>query len=32
MIHVWSVDYPAGPYADHLDEKFVKALLHQGTP
>jgi hypothetical protein len=31
MIHVWSVDYPGGPYADHLDEKFVKGLLQEET-
>jgi hypothetical protein len=29
MIHVWTVDYPEGPYADRLDDAFVKDLLTQ---
>jgi hypothetical protein len=29
MIHVWTVDYPDGPYVDHLSERFVKDLLAQ---
>ncbi|MGI5177281.1 hypothetical protein ACQEVZ_13190 [Dactylosporangium sp. CA-152071] len=26
MIHVWTVDPPGGPYADHLDDAWVDAL------
>jgi hypothetical protein len=33
MIHVWTVDPPGGPYADHLDDAWVRALLaREGRP
>jgi hypothetical protein len=27
MMHVWVVDPPGGPYAEHLDDAWVRALL-----
>jgi hypothetical protein len=27
MMHVWTVDNPDGPYADNLDDKWVKQYL-----
>ena len=27
MMHVWTVENPSGPYAERLDEKFVRRLL-----
>jgi hypothetical protein len=32
MIHVWTVDNPGGPYAEKLDDKWVRALLAQAAP
>jgi hypothetical protein len=32
MIHVWTVDNPGGPYAQHLDDKWVRALLASEAP
>jgi hypothetical protein len=29
MMHVWTVDNPDGPYADNLDDKWVRELLAQ---
>ncbi|MGH2397860.1 MAG: hypothetical protein ACRDFW_12975 [bacterium] len=29
MVHVWTVDNPHGPYADGLDETFVRGLLQR---
>jgi hypothetical protein len=33
MIHVWTVDAPGGPYAEHLEDSWVRALIaREGIP
>jgi hypothetical protein len=33
MIHVWTVEPPGGPYAEHLDDAWVRALVaRDGVP
>ncbi|MGH2598763.1 MAG: hypothetical protein ACRDJ9_05180, partial [Dehalococcoidia bacterium] len=30
MMHVWTVDHPGGPFAEHLDEAYLKGLINGG--
>ena len=33
MMHVWTVDPPGGPYVEHLNDSWVRALLaRDGLP
>lgn len=30
MMHVWTVDHPGGPFAEHLDKTYLKELIDSG--